>query len=575
MKIFHFEELTYPGVPTDFGPEIRFSNRFCDPRLASKTYGEHFDEWASSEDLGFDGLLVNEHHFTAVNIQPSCNLTAAALIMRTKTIKVGVIGNILALRHPIAVAEEFAMLDCMSGGRFIPGIVRGLPQEYISYNLDTFTGRERFEEAYQIVQKCLNEEIFDYDGKHWKLTSVSVWPKPIQKPLGPFWMPAGSMESIRFAAQNHLVSCQVFQPTSGFKEVFDAYRTVAREEFGWQPGFDHFTGCRFVYLAEDHETAIREGQQALAYMFRIMGRPVVNPAPIPGHATDESYSFRRNIEAKIVDEAKIGSAGPGTNGDATRMAFEKMRQHGWCVCGDPDYVGNWLENDAKVAGYGNLIVAFRLGNMTHEQVTKSKKLFVDKVMPFLHPINAVVEPARVDGHPYEVRADAGDRSNRLYRDFNYVLTKDSIEVVDEIRQMAGGETMVGWLMKVPERHIDGSPTEIIFPGPCAEHRGAAFRLGLAGKGGTAISDKAKIRLEAYAGDDRQAVFEGTYRQFAGIADQHAPNAALAAQRRVVAGDGWLIQLSVTVPEKTPEPDLSAEESFFELECFKHNFAVSA
>ena len=147
MKFYTFDELTYPAVPPEFGPEVRFTNRFCDPHAVNKTYHEHLDEWAICEDLGFDGAFVNEHHFTAINIQPSCNITATAIIMRTKRMKVGVIGNILPLRHPVQTAEEFAMMDCLSGGRFIAGIVRGVPFEYVSYNIDPFTSRERLTEA--------------------------------------------------------------------------------------------------------------------------------------------------------------------------------------------------------------------------------------------------------------------------------------------------------------------------------------------------------------------------------------------------------------------------------------------
>ena len=153
MKFYTFDELTYPDLPAEFGPEVRFTNRFCDPQAVTKTYHEHLDEWAICEDLGFDGAFVNEHHFTPINIQPACNLMAAAIIMRTKTMKVGVIGNVLPLRHPIRTAEEFAMLDCLSGGRFIGGIVRGVPQEYVSYNVDPFTGRERLMESYDIIHK--------------------------------------------------------------------------------------------------------------------------------------------------------------------------------------------------------------------------------------------------------------------------------------------------------------------------------------------------------------------------------------------------------------------------------------
>ena len=298
MKFYTFDELTYPAVPPEFGPEVRFTNRFCDPRVVTKTYHEHLDEWAMCEDLGFDGAFVNEHHFTAINIQPSCNITATAIIMRTKRMKVGVIGNILPLRHPVQTAEEFAMMDCLSGGRFIAGIVRGVPFEYVSYNIDPFTSRERLTEAYDIIHKCHNEEVFDYDGKHWKLTGVSIWPKPIQQPL-PFWMPTGSRETIEFAAQRRITGCQVFYPTGAFKDSFDLYKQVARERFDWEPGYDNFVGARLLHVAETNEQAIKEAKEAVAYFFRVFSRPVNNPAPVPGLHTDRSEERRVGKECRL------------------------------------------------------------------------------------------------------------------------------------------------------------------------------------------------------------------------------------------------------------------------------------
>ena len=169
MKFYSFDETTYPGIPDEIGPETRQTNKFCDPQLAALTYQEHLDEWALCEDLGYDGVFVNEHHFTYFNINPSCTVLAAAIIARTKTIKVGVIGHVLPLRHPVQTAEEFAQLDVLSGGRFIGGIVRGVPQEYVSYNVDPFSSRQRFAESYEILKKCLTEEIFDYKGDFYDL----------------------------------------------------------------------------------------------------------------------------------------------------------------------------------------------------------------------------------------------------------------------------------------------------------------------------------------------------------------------------------------------------------------------
>ena len=375
MKLFQFDELTYPYVP-EIGWETRFSNRFCDPQLVHQTYMEHMDQWKISEEQGFDGIFTNEHHFTAFNIQPACNITTTAITMLTKNIKVGVIGNVIPLRHPIRTAEEFAMIDCLSGGRFIGGIVRGIPAEYVSYNVDPFTSRERVKECFDIIFKALTEEEFDYDGKFYQLTNVSIWPRPIQNPI-PFWMPTGSMETIEFCAERRIVGCQVWFPTQMFKDCFDTYRTVAQERFGWNPAFSSFTGGRFIHVAETNEQAIEEAKPALEYMFGPQGfsRPLLPPTSLPGHQTDRSFTHRK----------QGGDA--GLDALSNDVPFEERRSKGVIICGDPDYVTRWLQEDAKTAGYGNLLCMFRCGSLSHDAVMRSKALFAKHCLPELKNIN--------------------------------------------------------------------------------------------------------------------------------------------------------------------------------------------
>ena len=316
MKFYSFDETTYPGIPSEIGPEDRQTNKYCDPQLAALTYREHLEEWELCEELGFDGAFVNEHHFTYFNINPSCTVLAAALIARTKKMKVGVIGHVLPLRHPVQSAEEFAQLDVLSGGRFIGGIVRGVPQEYVSYNIDPFTSRERFAESFEIMKKCLTEEIFDYTGDFYNLKAVSIWPRPIQDPL-PIWMPAGSAETIEFAAERRLPIARVWNPTVVFQDAFEYYQQVAKEKFGWEAGPEQFIGSRYIHVAETTEQAIAECRDPVMYVRRLttFSRPVQVPAPVPGLQTDRSYEYRKR-------SAGAEMPGPGT-------PFEKLRESGF------------------------------------------------------------------------------------------------------------------------------------------------------------------------------------------------------------------------------------------------------
>jgi alkanesulfonate monooxygenase SsuD/methylene tetrahydromethanopterin reductase-like flavin-dependent oxidoreductase (luciferase family) len=464
------------------------------------------------------------------------------------------------------------MLDCLSGGRFIGGIVRGVPQEYVSYNVDPFSSHERQREAFIIIQKALNEELFDYEGKFWKVTNVSIWPRPIQRPM-PFWMPAGSLESIEFAAEYHVSGAQVFGPTLQFKECFDLYRKVAAERFQWSPGFDTFVGARLIHVAETNEKAIAEIRDPLYYFFKTLARPVINPAPLPGHGSDKSYAHRKRRDRDLP--------GPST-------PFDEMRRDGFIVVGDPDYVARWLEEDMRTAGYGNFLGMFHVGSLAHDRVMNSKRLFAQHVMPALRNINVdpVTAPAApvaaATAHAYEVRSGSKGENDiaslPLYRDFNYVLTSHSPEVLRSFSdRKEGGRVSAGWEMRVQESGADGFPYEIILVGPSNDQRGGAFRLRLGdGEGNDAPADtQVKVEVVDPNSGARQLAFDGSYGEFTAIEDQHAPQAALATRGRAVAPSRFLINLTVSVPARTGPIDPDDPISFFEIECFKNWLNITA
>lgn len=131
MRIYNFDLLSYPGVASG-APGTPVPNSYFDPLVGFHNYQQHLDEMEYCEHLGFEGVVFNEHHYSAYGTMPSPNLIAAALSRKSSRMKIGVLGNILPLRnHPVRVAEEYAMLDCISAGRLIAGFVRGIPAEYL------------------------------------------------------------------------------------------------------------------------------------------------------------------------------------------------------------------------------------------------------------------------------------------------------------------------------------------------------------------------------------------------------------------------------------------------------------
>ena len=155
----------------------------------------------------------------------------------------------------------------------------------------------------------------------------------------------------------------------------------------------------------------------------------------------------------------------------------------------------------------------------------------------------------------------------LFDGCNYTLRREALEMHREFAQQEQGQVTAGWEMIVPPPGPDGVPYQFIFVGPTPEHRGSPLRLHLVTTPGDAVPDDADVLLETYykTGSERTVVFQGKYGQFTAIPDQHAPNAAVAAQKRAEAGEDYVIRLAVTVPPGGPPPDPSADDSFFELE----------
>ena len=151
MKVFIFDLLAY-GENLDHikqGTELPYplSHKHFNADVAARTYAEHLEAWEALDRLGYDGVGFNEHHCSPYGLMNSPNLMASAAAQRTKKLKLLIYGNLLPLHEPLRLAEELAMLDCLSNGRIISGFARGIPREYQVHNVPMSQSRERFEEA--------------------------------------------------------------------------------------------------------------------------------------------------------------------------------------------------------------------------------------------------------------------------------------------------------------------------------------------------------------------------------------------------------------------------------------------
>ena len=135
MKLLFFHLMPYTELPEDFRENhpsiwVDVDSKLFDPARAHLMYNEFMDELEYAAECGFDGVCVNEHHSNGYGLMPSPNLIATTLARRVKDAAICVMGNSLAMYNPpTRVAEEMAMIDCISGGRLIAGFPVGTPMD--------------------------------------------------------------------------------------------------------------------------------------------------------------------------------------------------------------------------------------------------------------------------------------------------------------------------------------------------------------------------------------------------------------------------------------------------------------
>jgi alkanesulfonate monooxygenase SsuD/methylene tetrahydromethanopterin reductase-like flavin-dependent oxidoreductase (luciferase family) len=378
VKLYNFDLLAYPHVPKE-APRTPVPSNFFDPLKGAANYAEHLEEMTYCEELGFDGVVFNEHHYSSYGTMPSPNLIAAALSQRTKTIKIGVLGNILPLRnHPVRVAEEYAMLDCLSNGRLIAGFVRGIPAEYVWYGVNPEESRGRFQEAYDLIMTAWTHPVWSFEGEFFKLKDCAVWPRPVQQPHPPIWIAARSAESIEWCVKRHLPCAQVYQTTGQIEDTFNYYRAKAKED-GWEAKPDDFILCRHIYIDESARKAQEIAEPAMRYFFSVYNRGF-------NDAINQAAADQQKLLAKLTSERSFNYFREGNRSriDFSTLSWDQLVQSGYMIAGSPDTVARQIQDQMKQIGADHFMGMFHIGNLAHEKVISSLDLFKKEIMPRLN-----------------------------------------------------------------------------------------------------------------------------------------------------------------------------------------------
>ena len=387
MRTWYFSENSYPYLPEGLdSTRVSTPNRLFDPKIGAALYDRYFDEWMLADDEGLD-LMSNEHHQTAVNLNPAVPLVMAVLARTTKKARLLVLGNPIAIRRdPVRVAEEMAMVDNYSHGRLEVGFVRGVPFEISATNASPVRTQERMWEAHDLILKAWtsHDGPFNWEGRYFQHRQVNIWPRPYQQPHPEIWVTSVTPESIRKIADYNYKTAVFLTGLEPTKVNFDVYR-ARRRELNLPMNEDRLAYSAIVAVGDTDA----EGQEFASKIMWVLTHTATLPqfTNPPGYAPMAARvrGLRNLVTASGWLAGTTGGAAAArlaTGAGPAVMTIESLMERGIAFAGNPDTVFRQIERHYHyTGGYGNLLMLGQSGFLEHDDTVKSIKLFAREVAP--------------------------------------------------------------------------------------------------------------------------------------------------------------------------------------------------
>lgn len=366
MKVEIFTPVIYYGLPGQ-NPGWPPAPRLFDAECGLLSISRGFEQCEVAHAVGFDSLNLAEHHYSTSQMTPAPHLFAAALGQRVPDAQIAILGTDLPLHNPVNVAEQYATLDNLLGGRLRFALLRGTPNEYMTYGTNPWESRERFEEAVQLVIRIFTEpEPFGWEGRYFRHRNIALFPVPTQRPHPRILLSGNSVSSARFAGRMHCDLGLSFMPAPQAAVSVAAYREAAAEA-GWAPTADNILYRQFCYVAETDEQAKAD-------------------AAASNWPNGSGLFVSQNPELMGV-MALAGAAMAGLpQGVRPDPAKAPPVMFGPPFLGGPDTVLAQIEGIREQVGFGRveLNVTGVADAMSHENVLRSIKLIGETLIPALH-----------------------------------------------------------------------------------------------------------------------------------------------------------------------------------------------
>ena len=355
---------------------VNFPNKFYAPERGHELYQRYLQELVLADRLGYDAIVINEHHNTVYSMMATPNLIAAALVPQTTNVKICIWGTPPNLMLPNRLAEEYAILDVMSKGRIEVAFPLGTGMEYWANPINPATARDRFRESLKVILQAWTQDgPTTHYGQFYTYRFLNPWPRPFQRPHPPCYIVGtGSPETIEIAAEHGFGYASVFVTQQRAFELNENLRRRAAQ-YGHTIRPDQLPLLTFIYVAETQEQAEREYVGHLEHFFSDYLRTIPHYLAPPGYLSVDQLKTR----AAMADKLHGG------------FDFNAISGSFFVAVGTPEKVANQIGDWAAWMKSSHINGVMHVADMPHWKTVKNLTLFAEEVIPRLRSRSDVAQ----------------------------------------------------------------------------------------------------------------------------------------------------------------------------------------
>jgi alkanesulfonate monooxygenase SsuD/methylene tetrahydromethanopterin reductase-like flavin-dependent oxidoreductase (luciferase family) len=372
------------GGTTDLG----LSNQWYNPDIGRRLYNRYLDEKLAAEELGFDMIMLNEHHSAPFCMQGVTNVGASVLSRQLKKARIIILGNVLPLHDdPLWLAEQLAMIDMISKGRVVTGWVRGGGRESFSHNAPPNFNWERFKEAHDfIVKTWTTPGPFRWEGKHYQYRYVNPWALPYQKPYPQIWIPGvASVETVKWTAQHRYPYVMLATLLEATKEMFDVYHQAAAEA-GYTSGPQNVGYLFKVHVEETDDKAYEVGRKYIEGVNNPFNTG--NEGEVKAWIQQPPGISSRDAVRRRMARFNAGPAGRsgGAVAPAAVRSYEAQQDNLQIITGTPKTVMPKVRRILQTLRPGQIFLWDGEGLMDHGDTMRSMRLMGSELLPQIREV---------------------------------------------------------------------------------------------------------------------------------------------------------------------------------------------